>query len=260
MKSIDSSISTTYMLPEDADWKTTYKFILQAYHTGVKSLAAFRDRKMYGIISYIPFKELALKLKNEGITIAPDNFDEKELDVLNLSKEYIVATTAPKRPNKLPADIYCVTVKGEKFIVAIGLLNGAPYEIFCGKMNGLNFKFQHKQGIIKKIKKGQYSLLIGEDIEVEDFSGYFRPVEAELFRMTSATMRHGVPIKFIVEQLGKSAEHLSSLTSAASRVLKKYIRAGEVVTGLKCPQCGSDVVYNERGCNECSSCPWEKCN
>lgn len=258
MKSVDSSISVTYMLPENTDWKDTYKFILKAYETGVKSIAAFPDRKMYGIISYIPFKELAFKLQKENVTIHPANFDNSELEALHLSSEFIQASSAPKRPAILPADVYSITVKGEKFIVAIGLLNGAPYEIFCGKMNGLNFKFAYKEGIIQKVKRGQYSLQIGEDIEIEDFSGYFKPVEAELFRMTSAAMRHGVPIKFIVEQLSKSAEDLSSLTSAASRVLKKYIKVGEAVTGIVCPACGLEVYYNNTGCIECK-CGWSKC-
>ncbi|GJQ43805.1 MAG: ribonucleoside-diphosphate reductase, adenosylcobalamin-dependent [Ignavibacteriaceae bacterium] len=259
MKSVDSSISTTYMLPENADWKDTYKFILKAYESGVKSLAAFPDRKMYGIISYISFKELATKLQKENVTIHPTNFSDDELEQLNLSKEFIRVSSAPKRPIKLPADVYSITVKGEKFIVAIGLLNGAPYEIFCGKMNGLNFKFQYKQGVIEKVKKGQYKLVIGDDIEIEDFSGYFKPVEAELFRMVSTNMRHGVPIKFIVEQLSKSADDLSSLTSAASRVLKKYITAGEIATGIICPSCGSQVVYDKTGCTSCTSCEWSKC-
>jgi len=260
MKSVDSSISVTYMLPENADWKDTYKFILKAYERGVKSIAAFPDRKMYGIVSYISFKDLALKLKKEGVAIHPDNFDDEELSTLNLSKDFIHASSAPKRPNRLPADVYSITVKGEKFIVAIGLLNGAPYEIFCGKMNGLNFRFAYKEGIIEKVKKGQYSLEIGEDISIEDFSGYFKPVEAELFRMVSTSLRHGVPIKFIVEQLSKSAEDMSSLTAAASRVLKKYIKAGEIATGILCPQCGSEVIYNITGCTSCTSCTWEKCN
>jgi ribonucleoside-diphosphate reductase alpha chain len=260
MKSVDSSISVTYMLPENAEWKDTYKFILKAYETGVKSIAAFPDKKMYGIISYIPFKNLAFKLQKEKIAIHSSNFSDEELDELNLSKDYIHASSAPKRPIKLPADVYSITVKGEKFIVAIGLLNGAPYEIFCGKMNGLNFKFAYKEGIIEKVKKGQYRLVIGEDIEIEDFSGYFKPVESELFRVVSTSMRHGVPIKFLVEQLSKSAEDLSSLTGAASRVLKKYIKAGEIATGILCPQCGSEVIYNETGCTSCTSCAWEKCN
>jgi len=77
--------------------------------------------------------------------------------------------------------------------------------------------------------------------------------------MVSTSLRHGVPIKFVVEQLSKSADNMSSLTAAASRVLKKYIKAGEIATGIRCPQCGSEVVYNESGCTSCTSCTWEKC-
>ena len=259
MKWVDSSVSVTYMLPENTNTKKVYDFILKAYEKGVKSIAAFPDKKMYGIVSFIPFKELALNLKKDGIEIHAQNFDEKEAEELQISNDHITASSAPKRPKVLPADIYSVTIKGEKFIVAVGLLNGAPYEIFCGKMNGLNFKFQYKEGIIEKVKKGQYKLEIGEDIAVEDFSGYFKPVEAELFRMTSTSMRHGVPLKFIVEQLSKSSDGISSLTSAAARVLKKYIKSGEVVTGIVCPQCGAEVVYDNTGCNSCTKCDWSKC-
>jgi len=261
MKWVDSSISVTYMLPENTSVKDVYNFILKAYEKGVKSIAAFPDKKIYGIISYMPFKELALKLKNEGIEIHAQNFDEKELEVMNISKENISTTFAPKRPKVLPADIYSVTVKGEKFVVAVGLLNKNPYEIFCGKMNGLNFKFQHKSGIIEKIKKGQYKLEIEDEITIEDFSGYFKPVESSLFRMVSTSLRHGVPLKFIVEQLSKSSDDISSLTSAAARVLKKYIKEGEIVSGMSCPACGSPVSYDNTGCKSCtnSNCGWSKC-
>lgn len=260
MKWVDSSISVTYMLPENTKTKDVYNFILEAYNKGIKSIAAFPDRKIYGIVSYIPFKDLAIKLQNENIIIHSQNFSEDELKQLNISEENIHVSSAPKRPKQLPADVYSVTVKGEKFVVAVGLLNKAPYEVFCGKMNGLNFKFQHKEGIIEKVKKGQYKLEIGEDIVIEDFSGYFKPVETELFRMVSTSMRHGVPLKFIVEQLSKSSEDISSLTAAASRVLKKYIKAGEIATGISCPSCGSQVQYDNTGCLECIKCGWSKCN
>ena len=44
-------------------------------------------------------------------------------------------------------------------------------------MNGLNFKFQHKKGIITKLSRGKYKLEIGEDIEITDFTEQFTPVE-----------------------------------------------------------------------------------
>jgi ribonucleotide reductase alpha subunit len=59
MKWVDSSISTTYLLPEGSDWKSVYKFIVDAHNKEVKSIAAFPDKKMYGIVSNIPFRSLA---------------------------------------------------------------------------------------------------------------------------------------------------------------------------------------------------------
>jgi len=260
-QNIDNSISTTFMLSENSTVDDVYNFILEGYKKEVKSIAAFPDKKMYGIISFIPFKDLALKLKSEGIDIHPQNFDEEELKDMKMSNDYIVATSAPKRPLILPADIYSVIVKGEKFLVALGLLNGAPYEIFCGKMNGLNFKFQHKKGIIEKVKRGQYKLEIGNDIVVEDFSGYFKPVEAELFRLVSAGLRHGIPLKFLYEQLSKSSTDISSLTAAAARVLGKYIKKGEIANGIECPNCHkSNTIEYTDGCQSCSSCNWSKCS
>ena len=61
MKWVDSSISVTYMLPEGSDWKDVYNFILEAHKREVKSIAAFPDKKMYGIVSFMPFKDKVFK-------------------------------------------------------------------------------------------------------------------------------------------------------------------------------------------------------
>ena len=88
MEWVDSSISVTYILPEDTTTKKVYDFILKAYEKGIKSIAAFPDRKMYGIISLIPFKELALKLQSDGIDMHPQNFDDEELNELHISNDF----------------------------------------------------------------------------------------------------------------------------------------------------------------------------
>ena len=260
MKHVDSSISVTYMLPEKTNWKDVYDFILEAHKREVKSIAAFPDKKMYGIVSFEPFKSLALRLKAEGIDIHPQNFSEDEQKELNVSSEFIKMTSAPKRPDIMEADIYSVTVQSQKFVIAIGLLNGAPYEMFAGHMNGLNFKFQYKKGKIEKVSRGKYRLEIGEDISIDDFAQQFTPVEQILCRLVSTSLRHGVPLRFIVDQLGKGTEDVTSLSSAAARVLKKYIKDGEEVTGTECPQChlNNTLIYHD-GCVTCSNCSWSKC-
>ena len=127
-------------------------------------------------------------------------------------------------------------------------------------MNLLGFKFQYKEGKIEKIKNGQYRLEIGEDIEIDDFGKQFTPTEQSTFRLISLSLKSGVPLTSIVEQLQKSTDDMFSMTSAAARVLKKYINDGQKVIGQICPQCkGNELVYNE-GCVSCTNCPWSKCS
>lgn len=260
MKWVDSSISVTYMLPIGSTWKDVYEFILASHKKEVKSIAAFPDRKMYGIVSSLSFKDLALNLINEGVTIHPQNFSDEELKELNLSRENIsanIGNTPPKRLETLDADIYVVTVKGQKYCVVVGLQNGQPYEIFGGHLNGLGLKTNFKKGKISKVKKGQYALEF-DDVYIEDFSKQFTPIEQILFRMVSLQLRHGISIKFICEQLQKATEDITTMASAAARVLKKYIKDGELVSGQKCPECSKELVYLD-GCVSCS-CGWSKCS
>lgn len=265
MENCDSSISITYTLPEGTDWKEVYNFILEARKRGVKSIAAFPDKKMYGIVSFIDFKSLALKLRDEGVTIYESNFSNEELAELNMSREAIhtKVDTPPKRLKELEADIYVVTVKSKKYVLVIGKQNGHPYEMFGGHMTDeLKLPQGHREGLVKKIKRGHYQLEVGDKV-FENFSKEFEPVEQMMFRMVSLSMRHGIPIRFIVEQLEKGAQSsengLGSLNAAARRVLKKYIRDGEKVSGTKCPMCGSsDLVYSD-GCVSCA-CGWTKCS
>lgn len=264
MKDVDSSISVTYTLPENADWKDSYDLIVNAYDKGVKSIAAFPDKKMYGIVSFIPFKELAFKLKDEGVSFFPGNFTTEEFNELNIqtpTNDQKVAGNAEKRQKTLEADLYVVTSKGKKYIMVLGVQNNRLYEMFGGLLKDQSlFKFAHKKGKITKVKQGHYSLEIGDDIAIGDFGDYFTPTEQILFRMISTSLRHGIPIKFIVEQLSKGSEDMSALSSTAARVLKKYIKDGEKVSGGKCPSCGAELIYHD-GCASCAAtCGYSRCN
>ena len=260
MKWIDSSISVTYLLPENSDWKDVYNFILQAHKKEVKSIAAFPDKKMYGIVSKIPFRKLADNLISEGIDIHPQNFSDDELKELNISRDNITPVgTAPARLDSLDADIHVVSVKGDKFVIVVGLQNNKPYEIFGGHANGFGFKFTSKKGKISKVKSGQYALEIG-DLIIEDFAKKFTPAEQILFRMTSTSLRHGVPIESITEQLQKASADITSMGAAAARVLKKYIKDGTKVDMQQCPSCKSTSLIYIDGCVSCSICQWSKCS
>jgi ribonucleoside-diphosphate reductase alpha chain len=255
MKYVDSSISVTYMLPENASWKDTYNLILEANKKGVKSIAAFPDKKMYGIVSYMSFKDLAFKLKKEGIEIYTNNFSEKELEELKLLVENKNNFNAPKRHKELDADLYQVKVRGKKYLMAVGIQNNTPYEMFGGVMkDNINIKFPPK-GKIVKLKRGHYKLDIETEI-IDDFGSIFTGEEQIIFRMLSTSLRHGIPIKFLVDQLSKSAEDIVDLASATSRVLKKYIVNGEKAGGT-CPICEKHELIYIDGCVSCT-CGWSK--
>ena len=263
MKWVDSSISVTYKLPEDSTVDDVYNFIMLAHEKEVKSISAFPDKKMYGIVSTIPFKDLAFKLNNERVPIHPQNFSDVELKELNLSRENVVVKnqTAPKREDSLKADIYSITVNKEKYVLAVGMQNGYPYEIFGGKMDALKLKVEskHLEGKITRVSRGKYSLEIG-DMLIEDFSQQFTPVEKNLFRTLSLMLRHGIPINAIVEQYSKANDDMFSLPAAVARVLKKYIKEGEKAGGKVCPKCGAtDMIYAD-GCVSCSVCGTSFCS
>ena len=227
----NQSISKTINVPNTYPYNDFKNIYIDVWKAGIKGITTYREGTMAAVL------------------------EKTEL------KESISLSSAPKRPKELDADIHSVSVKGEKFIIVIGLYADAPYEMFGGKMNGLNFKFQSKKGKIIKVKRGVYGLEIGEDISVNHFSEVFTPTEQIMFRLASASLRHGVPIKFIVEQMQKAEEDMTSLGAAAARVLKKYIADGEYVTGISCPDCHSigSIIY-EQGCNKCLNCGWSSCS
>ena len=260
MKWVDSSISTTYLLPEGSDWKSVYKFILASHEKEVKSIAAFPDKKMYGIVSSIPFRDLAFKMKDENVEMHHQNFSDLELKELNISRQNISkgCSDAPERLPTLDADIHVVNVKGQKFCIVVSIQNGVPYEIFGGHLNGLGLKSTYKKGKITKIKSGQYSLEF-DDVLIEDFSKQFTPTEQIMFRLVSTSMRHGVSLVDIIDQLQKATEDITTMASAAARVLKKYIKNGEIIKGQSCPNCGNGLVYLE-GCVSCTTCNWSRCS
>jgi ribonucleoside-diphosphate reductase alpha chain len=262
MKWVDSSISVTYMLPIGSTWKDVYNFILEAHRREVKSIAAFPDKKMYGIVSNIAFKDLAVKLKQENVMIHHQNFADDELNMLNMSRQSVQEIThvCPERPPILDADIHVVTVKGQKFVMVVGLLNERPFEMFGGHMNGFGFKFQTKKGKMRKIKSDQYALEIGDEIEIEDFSKQFTPTEQILFRFASLSLSKGIPVQDIVDQMQKGTQDITSIGAAAARVLKKYIKDGEKVSGQQCPSCKSKELIYLDGCITCAKCNWSKCS
>lgn len=256
MKNIDSSISTTYMLPENADWHDTYNFILETYKAGVKSVTTYQDKKLYGVVSFIPFKELALDLIKNNIKIHTSNFsDEEFVEIFGHSK----TIDKNDRPKELQCDVYHISVKGTEYFVLVGLWSdGTPYEVFAGKNGCVNKKI--KKGKIIRKKKNFYKFEDEDgDTELAPITAVMSDMEESISRLTSGLLRCGADMNFIVGQLEKVGgdTELHNFGKCLARSLKKYIIDNTLV-GAKCPDCGAELVRIS-GCPTCV-CGYSKCN
>jgi ribonucleoside-diphosphate reductase alpha chain len=233
---IDNSISKTINIPENYSKSDYSKLFMHGYEKGLKGVTSFRIGSMKGI-----------------------------LDTLNSKKEtrpqYINRTYAPKRPPELPCDIHEISVNKVRHIVLVGKMQGTLYEIFVTNdpKNEIE-KIGKKEGIIRKVKKNHYQLLVenGEDkVYIDNIGQEFDEEYSSLSRFISMGLRHGVPLQFIVDQLQKDKNFIG-FERTVGRVLKKYIKEGETVLTDKCRECGEELVYQD-GCVQCISCGWSKC-
>jgi ribonucleoside-diphosphate reductase alpha chain len=236
-KHIDHAISSTVNLPSDATIEDVSKIYTEAWNSGLKGITVYRDGCRDGIL-----------VSGE----AKDEKDKKDQEEKSGDHKAII------RPSKIPCDVFNIVAEGVRWTVLVGLVDGQPYEIFCGKPKKVELGKTEK-GYIEKEAKGVYSLHIGEDTILKDISDIFTDTQGSITRLTSTLLRHGVDLQFIVQQLEKSDGSIVSFNKAVSRVLKKYIKDGVKEKGAKCQECGAESLVRQEGCVTCKNCGWSKC-
>jgi ribonucleoside-diphosphate reductase alpha chain len=239
---IDHSISKTCNLPNNATRELVSQVYMTAWKSGCKGFTVYRDGCRTGVLVQETKKE------------------EKSSD-----------RAAEKRPKELPCEIHRVNIRGENWLVLVGLKGESPYEIFCGVAENIEVPKKSKTGLIikngKKDGVATYNLKVpvGNDDEVvfKDIVNLFaNPAHSAFTRTLSLTLRHQIPINFTVEQLQKEKnDDMFSFSRVLARVLKTYIPDGTKSTGDKvCKNCGSDSLVYMEGCVTCSSCGSSKCS
>jgi ribonucleoside-diphosphate reductase alpha chain len=142
------------------------------------------------------------------------------------------------------------------------MMDEKPYECFVSEYSDTYEYAVNKDGIVKKIKKGHYQLIVpnGENTVVIDNIGTsFNPDYEASSRLLSIALRHGAPVEFIVEQLNKSG-HFGSWGKTVAQVLKKTIKEGKLVlSSATCPVCGSSNLFYSEGCMTCRDCGGSRC-
>ena len=250
---IDSAISKTVNIKNNYPFNAFKDIYMEAYKGGyIKGVTTYRDGSMLGVLSR--------------------DSDMKN----NQNSSSIHKTDAIKRPKELPCKLHLLTIRGISYYVIVGFLGDDPYEIFMGEnledvvdydgeiigkkvifksnMNGISAKFIKKgnRQYVFETPSG-FSCLISRKNESDEkatITGYSR--------ILSCALRHGAPIKYLVEQMEKTEGSMVSPLKVITKVLKKYIKDTENVKEELCPNCKSKLVRKE-GCKSCPTCGWSAC-
>lgn len=222
---IDHSISVTHNLPSHTPKEQMLSLVETAWDNGCKGFTVYRDGCREGVLT----------------TTKSQSF------------EYIDAI---RRPKTLECDIHLPVIKGQKWIVLIGLLERKPYEVFA--FVDKNYSLKEGKGSITKIKKGVYKLE-SDNIVIEDIVSMFgRPEEEFITRLISSNLRHRADLKFVYEQLNKAPGDIVDFSRVIARILRKYILSKDLKVAETC-KCGGDFEY-QGGCLVCKSCGYSKCD
>lgn len=243
----EHSISKTINLPKDATQELVSDVYVKAWREGIKGVTVYRDGCRDGVLVAVDAPVTGSTAREERVT---DHH-------------------APTRPKDLDCDVHRVTVKGDQYLVLVGMLHDRPYEVLAGLSQQVEVPKRVKKAVL--VKNGRkdgvatYNLRIpvgDEHIVLKDVVNMFdNPEHGALTRMISLSMRHGVPTQFLVEQLKKDRHSdLQSFSNVIARVLKGYIKDGTAATDEKtCGSCGAASLVYQQGCVSCSSCGWSKC-
>lgn len=230
---VDHAISNTINLPNTATKEDVANAYLFGWKAGCKGITVYRAGSRNSVIS-------------------------KTDDTVKKTNT-IVETNAPKRPAELPCDIHRSRIKGDEYTILVGLLNGKPYEVFAGLTSNIELPKNEETGTLTK-KARSYDLTLKNGTEYKDVVSLFdNPNHGAFTRTLSTALRHGVPVRYLVEQLRKDKHSdLYSFSTVMARVLAKhYIQDG--VEAGKCPECGEKALKYIQGCPMCQECGYSKC-
>jgi len=237
-KHIDHAISSTINLPAGTPPEVVGELYKEGWKRGLKGITVYVDGSRTGVL------------------------------VTEDSTEGFMQRDAAHRPELVECEIHRPTIKGEKWVALIGLVEGKPYELFAGLSSKITLPSKYTHGTIvkhpRKTTRSIYDLVLGEgddQLVINDIINIFdNPNNAIMTRMISLSLRHGANVKFVVEQMQKDLDtDFTCFNKVLSRVLKKYICNGEKASDKRCPSCDAQGLIYQDGCVTCTQCGYTKC-
>ena len=253
-KYVDHSISVTVNLPKGTSEDVVEDVYKTAWLAGCKGCTIYVDGS------------------RDGVLVTKDEKKKCECS------EFI-ETNTPKRPKKLPCKVIKFTNKGVKWIAAVGLYEGKPYEIFTGLAEKLNIPNGVENGFITRVKipkevvnddNGQIEIVKvsrydfefaqnGETKVIEGLSTIFNEEYWNYGKLISGLLRHGMPVNYVVKVVSSmdfKNDGINSWKNGVIRALKTFTKDEDLHE--PCPKCGGRL-RRESGCVQCMDCGWSKC-
>lgn len=245
----------TVNLPEDATEELVSKVYTEAWKSGCKGVTVYRDGCRSGVL-------VSNEKKDAGKTI----------------EDIIKESHAPKRSKIIKCDILRFNNNKEKWIGFVGTLEDKPYEIFTGLLDAFQVPTFVDDGWIRKVKEikkdddgndvkaSRYDFLyIDKDGYEQEMRGLSRAFNREYWnygKLTSAILRHGMPIQIainLIDSLNFVDDSIVSWKNGVKRMLKKYISDDTKIEN-NCPECDTASLKYESGCVSCTNCGYSKCS
>ncbi len=252
-KWVDHSISVTVNLPHNVDEELVNRLYVEAWRSGCKGCTIYRDGSRSGVMISVEKKEKKAPKPTLPATLMPPVVEH--------------------RPTVLDCDVVRFQNNKEKWVAFVGLLDGAPYEIFTGLQDD-------DEGIVlpKSVTKGH--IIKAEnpdgthryDFQFENKRGYKTTVEglSEKFnkefwnyaKLISGVLRYRMPIENVIKLVSSmqmESENINTWKAGVERALKKYVKDGTKAEGLVCPNCGHESLVYQEGCLICKNCGASRC-
>jgi ribonucleoside-diphosphate reductase alpha chain len=244
-KWVDHSISVTVNIPETVTEEVVSNIYQTAWESGCKGMTIYRNGS------------------RDGILIKP-----KEKD--GIEKIYFSERNAPKRPEKIEADVVRFKNNEEEWIAVVGLYEGRPYEIFTGKADSFYLPPAIKKGWVVRVKPpktepARYDFIFvdseGYECIICGLSRMFNKEYWNYAKLISGILRHGMPLPSVVNLISKlrfEDDNIMTWKNGVTRTLKKYIKEGTKVKE-SCPSCSMEKLVYKDGCVTCLNCGHSKC-